>query len=261
MFLEGMMYKREDVVRLLKPFLIQNQNIYAIWEGGSAATNHLDTYSDLDIMMATDEAYIETLFKEIDCFFDEKFGILESLRMPEPSWHGFSQKFYKLDKTESWFYIDLCILPNTIQDSFTAQDRHGMSVVWKDERDFINNEPTSVQDINVLAKEAYERAVQFNFVSRLEIEKALYRNHFIDAYQSMLVFVMRHLAPLLNIEHRKAKADFGLRYADRDYSESDYALILRFFSCSKIEELKPLFGELFARYETLKEKYSLSFKR
>ena len=249
------MYTREDLIKQLKPYLLNNPDITTIWEGGSAATNTVDAYSDLDLMIVTEKANIESLFIAIESFLNKHFGIDEKFRVPEPAWHGFSQCFYHLETTEPWVYIDLCILPTTIKDRFTAIDRHGEITAWKDTIQFIENIPTPQKDIKQKAKRFYQNATSGEFVLRLEIDKAVRRENYIDAYNFMYAYLMRHLIPLMNIEHRIEKVDFGMRYAKRDYSASDYTVIQSFFKASSINELEKVFKLILSRFESLKTKY------
>ncbi len=246
------MYTRDDVKAKLQAFLKAHRKVLAAWEGGSAATDALDAYSDLDVLIVAAENDTEELFQEIDDLFTEHFGIRDALRLPEPTWHGFAQKFYDLKNTEPWFYVDLCILPQTTADPFTARDRHGEVAVWKDTIGIVDKDPTSEDAIQKRAEAQYERATQGTFVLRKEIDKAFRRDHYLDAYHFLYAFVMRSLVPLLNMEHRIAKVDFGIRYAERDYSAADYDLLMRFFRVSDLEGLKRIAKELILRYEQLK---------
>ncbi len=255
------MKTRNDVVKILKTFIVEHSKVLCAWEGGSAATDDVDAFSDLDVMVVVEEKNVDRLFKDVDALFEKHFGVREAMRVEEPAWHGFSQKFYDLENTEPWFYVDFCVLPKTIEDPFTASDRHGEMMVWKDAIDFIDNTPTAKETIQKRAKAYYARATKGNFVLRKEIDKAFRRGRYLDAYHFLYSFLMRSLAPLLNIEHRVAKVDFGLRYAKRDYSLEDYGMVLRFFQASDIEELKDVAEGLFARYEELKKLHAHDIKK
>ena len=249
------MVTRNDVINRLKPFVMHHKKVLTAWEGGSAATKSVDRYSDLDLMIVAEAKAVETIFSSVEALFLEHYGIQESMRLPEPTWHGFAQKFYLLKATEPWFYVDLCVLTPASEDTFTAPDRHGNGVVWKDTINFIDTKPTPPETIQKRAKMHYMRATKGTFVLRLEIEKALHRNHYLDAYHFTYSFVMRCLVPLMNIEHRIAKVDFGVRYISHDYTKEDYQLIKSFMEVSTIEALKAITARLFKRYETLKKAY------
>ena len=250
------MLSREDIVKVLKPYVMEHPNVLVAWEGGSAATNHIDAYSDVDLMIVANKDDIETLFKDFDQFLNREFGITEKYRMKEPAWHGFSQCFYHLETTEPWLYIDLCILPKDIEDRFIAKERHGEIVAWKDTIDFVNDTELPQENIDQRVRNYYRNATESEFILRLEIDKAFRREKFIDAYSFMQSYLMRHLAPLMNIEHRPERVDFGLRYADREYSTSDYTLIVSFYKASSLNELEKVFKLMHSRYETLRTQFS-----
>ena len=249
------MQTRDDVIKTLKPYIINHPHVLAVWEGGSAATNHLDAYSDLDVMLVVKKEDTETVFQGIETLFREHFGLEEAYRLKEPTWHGFSQTFYALKNSAPWFYVDLCILPPNAKDPFTAPDRHGQGVVWKDTIGFINPKPTEASITKKRVQTAYERATEGTFVLRKEIDKALIRNHYMDAYHFMYSFMMRSLVPLMNIEHRPTKVDFGLRYAKNDYTSDDYILIEAFMRAHDIEDLRTLKDKFINRYKALKKAY------
>ncbi len=251
------MYKRNDVIKELKGFLVKHPKVYTVWEGGSAATNRLDEYSDLDLMIVTEKEDIESLYQELEVILNNAFVIEQVYKIEEPSWHGFSQRFYKLKKTEPYFYIDLCILPKDVNDPFTASDRHGVISAWKDTINFIVNTKTDESIIYNKAKKFYNNAVKSEFIMRLEIEKAFKRDNFLDAYSFSYSYLMRHLAPLLNILHRIARVDFGIRYAKQEYSFEDYNMIIRFFEASDMIKLKDVFKLMIERFELLSKETSI----
>lgn len=249
------MKTRQNLIDLLKPFLTNHPHVLAVWEGGSAATDHLDAYSDLDLMVVVERADTSLLFGEIEQQLAHAFGIKERYRVPEPAWHGFSQCFYQFETTAPWLYLDLCLLPPDLEDRFTASDRHGIIEPWKDTIGFIDNRPTALDAIEHRAKTCYRRAVSGEFVLRLEVEKALHRAHLVDAQLFLHGYLMRHLAPLLNLEHRKTKVDFGIRYAKRDYAPDDYMLVSMFFQAATCSALANVAAAFFVRFNQLKQQY------
>ena len=253
------MLKRSEVIDIIKPFIVNRDDVMAVWEGGSAATNTLDAYSDLDLMVVVEDHAVEDVMQAMDAFLSKSFGIAQSYRVPEPAWHGFSQTFYQLNQTPAWFYLDFCVLPQSINDPFTAPDRHGVGLVWVDKAAFIKREPTPKKMVEKRAKAAYERATGALFVMTIELEKAFLREHYLDAYHGLYAFMMRSLVPLLNLHTRKAQVDFGLRYAERVYASEDLALIESFFKASDFDALKTIKSQMFARFEALKPIFDHEF--
>ena len=95
--------------------------------------------------------------------------------------------------------------------------------------------------------------------SLIELEKALARGNWVAAWMNYHMFINRHLV-LLNLKYRPAKADFGIRYAERDYppeAAPKLAELLRIASlqdiAAKLPEARNWFAgvkeELSARYQ------------
>lgn len=247
------MIKRDDVIKYLKPLLLENETIYTIWEGGSKATHRLDEYSDLDLMMVTDKANIKSTYDFLENILEKAFGIKQIYQVKEPAWHGFSQRFYQLKQTPKYFYLDVCILHPEINDKFTASDRHGKPFVWKDTIDFIDSSKTPKNQILTKARSIYNHAVKSEFILRNEVTKSLLRENLIDAHLMINTYLLRHVVPLLNIKYRIALADFGLRYASTVYNQADLALIETFIHAQTIRDFTNAFQAFVKRFEHLKD--------
>lgn len=247
------MNTRDIVIQKIKPILVKHDKILTIWEGGSRATKRLDQYSDLDLMMVTNKEDTLSIYNFFESLLEETFGIQKVYKVKEPAWHGFSQRFYQLKNTEDYFYLDVCILHPKIKDKFTAIDRHGEAFVWKDTIHFIDPTPTPNEMVDSKAHAFYENAISSEFILYNEVNKALKRKNYLDAFTMVNGYLMRHLIPLLNIKYRKAQVDFGLRYADYYYQKEDIKMIERFFKAQTIEDLQSSFEELNKRFNQLKD--------
>jgi hypothetical protein len=89
------------------------------------------------------------------------------------------------------------------------------------------------------------------FLITLELKKALKRDVFSEAFPNYMNYIARVLVPLLNTIHRPAKADFGLRYINRDYPKDDYKLIENAYKVSNMKEMREYSDKLFARFEEI----------
>ncbi len=253
----------ESIVNLkarLQTLLQSRKEVLAAWEGGSAATGFLDDYSDLDLTIVTETECADQLFMALEQFFNEEYGILDKFRMPEPAWHGMSQCFYLLDKLPPLFYCDIVVVARDNPHKFTEPDRHGRAVIWFDPQGLMNPASTPTAELESLAKKVYRMATDTAFLGMIELEKALARQNWMAAQMNYITFVYRHLAPLLNLKYRPAKADFGIRYAERDYpayAADKLADLLKVKSVAEIQAKYPLAKEWFAQLKKeLKPLYS-----
>ncbi|MDP2424951.1 MAG: hypothetical protein U1C51_06845 [Candidatus Izemoplasmatales bacterium] len=245
------MFSRNEVKTDLFQLLSSNKSILAVWEGGSAATNYLDDVSDMDISIVCQDDAVEMVFSLLDQHLQSKYSIIRKLRMPEPSWHGFSQCFYLLDQVPPLFYLDIAIIKESIQDKFTQSDRHGHAVIWFDPQGLHDPTPSTLESQEKKAKQLYKNATSTDFLMELECKKAIARQNFMEAFPAMYNYLARNLVPLLNILHRLPKADFGLRYIYRDYPESDHLLVQEALQVSSMDALQKVFYRLLDRFQEL----------
>lgn len=235
----------------LRYLLEQKPEILAVWEGGAIATGYLDEYSDLDLSIIIAEGNSSNIFAMLDKYFEKQYGILRRTRMPEPCWHGFSQCFYLLKDMPALFYCDIVVIKKDNPDKFTEPDRHGKVVIWFDKEGICITEETSPEVAIKRSGYFYNMATSTDWISIIEIKKALGRNNWLAAQRNYLQFINRHLAPLLNLEYRPSRVDFGMRYAERDYPQElvkrlDY--LTRISSLEGIEERLPILLDMFYDY-------------
>jgi predicted nucleotidyltransferase len=247
------MIKREQVVSALKEVLEKEDFIYAAWEGGSAATKKLDAYSDLDVMIVCKDDAVERVMALLADHFTYNYGVKREYRIPEPSWHGFSQVFYQIKGTDELFYLDIAVIKESIPDKFTDTTRHGQGVFWFMKKDVFDHGDDSLEVQNERCKSLYKRATEADFIMITEVKKAIKRGVFVEAFPMYYGFMVRQLGVMLNLKNRKEKVDFNLRYISRDYGKKDLSLVEDALKVSSMEELARMFEKLLSYYEELKE--------
>ncbi len=247
------MVRRSDVVKGMKELLEKKSFVIAAWEGGSAATDHLDDYSDLDVMIVCEDDAVEQVFDMLDDHFEYSYGIIRKFRVPEPTWHQLSQTFYQIKGTSELFYLDIAVIKESVPDKFTDPLRHGEGIFWFTKRDVFHESIDTPEDVENRGKQFYKRATESDFILMIETKKAIVRGVFVEAFPMYYGFIVRHLSILLNLKHRKEKVDFGLRYISRDYDQKDYEIIEQALRVSTIEEMREVFKKLLDYYLALKD--------
>lgn len=201
----------------LKDLLYSQDYIVAAWEGGSIATGYLDEFSDLDLLIVVEDEDTEPVFTLLQEYFERDYGIERSFRIPEPAWHGMSQCFYLLSDFPPFFYCDIAVVAAQNPHKFTEPDRHGNAVIWFDKQGIYKPVPTPNEERDLLLSRIYRNVTSTDWLGIIELQKALERDNWIASQMNYVMLLSRHLIPLLNIKYRPNKADFGIRYADRDY--------------------------------------------
>lgn len=238
-------------------YLQSINGVIAIWEAGSAATNQLDTYSDLDLSILCQVDQVEGVIKSVLEYLQTHHGIKHQFRMPEPTWHGFSQCFIEIENMPELFYLDIVFIKETLKDWFLESDRHGIAQVWYDPSNRYHTTKSTEEDIHNRVRRVYKQATAIDFLTELEFLKALKRKSYTDAFVYHFQYLNRHLIPLLNILHRKEKCDFGIRYINRDYPKMDFEKIQALLIVTSIEEIEMHYHVMKAWFESLKQQLQM----
>jgi len=249
----------KQIVIELKELYINNDNILAAWEGGSAATGFLDEYSDLDLALITVDDRVEEIFEITEKFLEENYGISNKFRMPEPNWHGHSQCFYKLKRSPEYFYVDFLIEKESAENRFTESDRHGKSIIWFDKNNLIDPTPTLEKEIEEKCKKHYDLMSTLIPFMEMDIAKQIKRGNAIDAI-SIYNGLLNRLASMLNIKYRSHKFDFGLRYYYRDLPKDEVTFIEEIAFVKDINDLKAKLPKAINKYQELIEELGKKYK-
>lgn len=208
---------KKKISEQLAKLLGENSSVLAVWEGGSAATGFEDDYSDLDLVIVSEDESVEEIFASLDEFFRENYGIRNRFRMPEPNWHGHAQCFYFLNYGPELFYLDIVVQKRSEGNRLLEPDRHGEAVIWFDRAEIVTAEPTSPEEIRAKNRTMYAYIKNSLDITVIEIQKQIQRHHLTDAMMFYQTLLTRHLGPALNLKYRPEKYDFGIRYAWRAY--------------------------------------------
>lgn len=254
------MNSRKEIVNIMKPWAQNQPSIIAAWEGGSAATNRLDQYSDLDLSLIVIDDQVETVFKDLEIFLKQNFSIINKYRIPEPAWHGLSQCFYEIHPVEKYVYLDIAVIKESQPEKLMEQDRHGIATVWFDRKGIYNPCISSEKEIVERGQKLYQSVIQTDFLIITEIDKGIARGEFIDVFPTYFSFISRHLGVMMNLKHRPEKADFGIRYARIDYNLQDRGILENGLRVSNTEELAEQFLIIKSRYKELKEELASIWK-
>lgn len=247
------MNTKDQVRDGLKALLSDEPAVLAAWEGGSAATGFLDDFSDLDLVIICEDDAVEELFHRIEAHLAGVYGIERRYRVAEPAWHGFSQCFYKISQVPELFYLDIALIKKSIPNKFTERDRHGDALIWFEKMPLIDPSPTPADKVSEKGRHFYKMVTQSDFLIITEIQKALARNNFTEAFPRYFQFLTNQLGVLLNLKYRPCKVDFGLRYAYRDFDSADVKLLEYAMQVNSTEVLREKFKLVLHRYNQLNE--------
>jgi len=211
--------------------------LLAAWEGGSAAFGRADDLSDIDLVLVAPAERVEDAFALVEGALEELSPISHRLRLPEPTWHGHAQAFYRLERASADHFVDLLVQRDEAKDRFLETERHGEA---RRIFDRVGIERPPPLDPAAIAAENRDRESAIRVRHRLLgglPEKEIRRGRAIDALAFYQSLTLRHLVELLRIRHDPCRATFGLRYLGHDLPEVARRRLEPLLFVGSVEEL------------------------
>jgi hypothetical protein len=132
---------REAILRALRDGLEPLEFVHAMWEGGAAAFGRVDAWSDVDVQVDVDDGHAADAFAAAEDALSRLSAIELKYSVPEPAWHGQSQKFYRLHGSSQFLVIDFVVVKHSSSTKFIQREIHGEPVVHFDKSDVIQHVP------------------------------------------------------------------------------------------------------------------------
>ncbi len=209
----------------LKPL----DHVLAFWEAGSIAFGRSDKWSDLDLCIAASDDQIEPVMQKIGEIVDGLGGYDLVHRLPEPTWHGHSQVFYRLKNASPFLFIDAVAIKESSHDKFLQFAIHGKPVVHFDKKGIVKDDPI---DIDAFIERLKARVdflkTTFELYKVLTL-KELNRHKDIIAFPYYFAMTLRPLIEVLRITHAPHHYNFFTAYIDHDLPAEIYQRLQKFF--------------------------------
>lgn len=229
---------RKKIINELKNGFEKSSDIIAMWEGGSASFNNIDNYSDIDLQIMSKDDKIDDAVKLAESIMNTISPIGNKLIVPQPSWHGHWQGFYKLKDISPYLIIDLLIMKESAVNRFLEEELHGKPIIYFDKKNIIK---TSCMDENKINEDIAGRKIQIKLKTEIFhnfVDKEIARNHGIDAMEFYNAMIIRPLAELIRMKYDKFRYNFGPRYFKRDIPKEIAVRFENLIFIKNIEDLK-----------------------
>ena len=231
---------RQQIIDALDQTLQALPVVRAAWLGGSDATGRTDDYSDIDCLALVEDEAVEPVLTAVTGALKALSPIDLQYRIPEPTWHGHSQVFYRLQDAPPWLLIDLAILKtsSSSDNRFLEPEHHGHQHILFDRDGLIQPAP-----FDRTGHEAEMKARLPHLAARFElfhifVDKAIWREDPPDAIGTYYSMTLRPLVELLRMRYCPDRYDFGMRYLQRDLPPEVYQKVESLFYCSDLAELE-----------------------
>ncbi len=191
--------------------------VHCLWEGGSTSFGRNDAWSDVDLQCEVDDDRVAAAFEAIEAALAPVSKTALCFKVPEPAWHGHSQRFYRFANAEPWLLLDFCVMKRSAAYKFNEPAIHGKAGVLFDR--------SGLFGVNVVRTD--RAAFDARLRSRIEalrgrfamfqvlVEKETWRGNPIDALHCYQGLTLAPLVELLRIRHDPLRHNWGNRYLHR----------------------------------------------
>jgi len=234
---------RNDIIDKLITGLKQKDFIYALWEGGAASFNRLDEWSDIDLYLVVKDDKVEVTYKNMKQILKDISEIEIEFRLPEPTWHGHCQVFWRLKETIPFLFLDTVFMKESSKDKFLQYKIHGKPLVHFDKIGIVKDDQIEVNSFFEKLKNRLE-ILKTNFgLFQVLTVKELNRGNDIEALSYYISYTFRPLVELLRIKYNPYHYNFFTSYI---YYELPYDIVKRLqklYFVSDIEKLREFRNE------------------
>lgn len=208
---------REAILERLAERLRPRADVLALWEAGSTAFGRTDEWSDLDLATVVEDGAGDAVFAAVEEALSSLSPIDLVWRVPEPAWHGASQRFYRLTDAAPTLFVDLEVLARSNTKRSLEPEQHGHAVVLFDKGDFSVPPPFDEAALRARMKADLADVIAKFEMMQCLVDKELRRGNAIEAFAFYWAMTLRPLVTVLGMQHRPLRYDFGLRYVGRDF--------------------------------------------
>ena len=244
LFKKRKMIEREEITGKLVKELEPVDYINAMWEGGAAAFDRVDEWSDIDLGIDVRDDKIEEAFVKVEEILSSVSAIRIKYRLPDPTWHGNPQAFYVLEDSSPFLMIDLSVIRESNESKFTEKEIHGGLKFYFDKngtegRAIYNRDETD----KGIEKKRNHIAATFELFKILPL-KEINRGNYIEAFAFYNAYVLRPLVDLLRMKYGPEEHyNFGTRYVHYELPEDVVKKLEGLYFCKDSEELRRNYEE------------------
>lgn len=203
---------KNEIIFALREVLEPLDYTHALWEGGAAAFERVDEWSDLDLLLDVEDEHVNDAIQVIDQTLTRLSPIELKYEVPMPSWHGHAQAFYRLQNTSKYLLIDIAVIKHSNPNKFLQPELHGKVVVHFDKSGVVKPPPLDRKELATRLKDRLAALrVTFELFQILTL-KELNRGNLIEALNFYHNFTLKPLVEVLRIPHEPTRHGFYTRY-------------------------------------------------
>jgi hypothetical protein len=203
---------RDIIVQTLIAVLKPLNYVYAFYEGGAAAFNRVDEWSDIDLYLVVDDDKVDEAFLAVEKALRSLSPIKQKFDVPQTGWPDVFQAFYRLEDASEYLIIDFVVLKLSSPDTFLEPEIHGNVVFYFNKSGKVK--PAQL-DREALFKKLHERLerlqARFDMFNNF-VQKEINRGHYLEAIDLYHGFTLGTLVEALRIKHNPIHYNFKMEY-------------------------------------------------
>ncbi|MCG8416769.1 MAG: hypothetical protein MJE77_02350 [Proteobacteria bacterium] len=251
-----MAISRQQILAAMRAALEPVDHVNAMWLGGSAAFGVDDELSDIDVQLDVADGRHTDAFAITEAALETLSPIAHRWHVPEPAWHGHSQRIYRLRDCPEHLLVDLAIMQRgSDAPRFNEREIHGEPVVVFDKLGIISAVPVDRAAHRQAMKAHLERERAKLALVRHFPGKEIARGNEVDALWRYQRMILLSLITVLRSRYAPFFYDFAPRYLKRDLPPHVYARLMRLSFVADLADLEAKVAEAIAwateEYESL----------
>jgi hypothetical protein len=238
---------RNSLCESLRAALEPLDYVNAMWRAGSDSFGRDDEWSDLDVVLDVADGRQSDAFEVVEATLEHSSPIARRMVMPEPTWHGHSQRLYQLRDAPEHLMIDLVIMQRNVDaPRFDERERHGEPVVVFDKLGIVRSVALDWAPHRERMRAHLEPIRERLVMLRHLIDKEVRRGNALDALSRYQHIALAALVAGLRARHAPARFDFGWRYLSLDLPAQVYASLRRLCFVADLDDLAAKLPEALA---------------
>ncbi len=196
------------LINTLKPL----DCIQAFWEGGAAAFNRIDKWSDIDLYILSEENKINQTFIEVENALSSLSPIIQKFEVLASPYLNVRQVFYRLRNSSKYLLIDLVLLTHKSPEKFVDFQIHGDILFYFNKTTYLKPAKINMQDLKTQLKSRLKRLKSKFEMFNCFVQKEINRKNFVEASALYQKITLLTLIDVLRIKYTPFHHDFKVHY-------------------------------------------------
>jgi hypothetical protein len=172
---------------------------------------------------------------------DQLSPIARKLVVPEPAWHGHSQRFYDLRDASQYHQVDLFILHYGREPFFNEIELHGEPYVIFDKDGAVHPVHMDSELLRDKLRERLQLQVDKVEMFSYMVDKEYRRGNPLAALHFYQGLMLAPLVEVLRMRHSPYRYDWGVRYAHTDLPREVHERLAELYFVRDLDDLMEKF--------------------